>query len=107
MSPAEHHLIELLAGVVAALRAVGWDNEADRVEMLDGDIETALDLLGKLGPLLAHAHAKARLFTARAPPSIKGDAVKYEADLFAARCWVAVARAAARRVARGEPLLVS
>ncbi len=108
MSPAEHHLFELLAGVAAALREIGWCPEADRVEMLDGDDDAAFHFLGKLGRLsveLAHAHSRARRFTQRAAPSIHADAERYESDLFVARCWVSVARAAARRVVRGEAWL--
>jgi hypothetical protein len=106
---AEEHLAEVLSGVGPALRAVGWEGEAARVESLNGplDVEDAFELLDSLGPKLVHAYVRAGGFLRRAHPGIRQDAVRFQRDLFHARCWVSVARQAARRVLRGEALLMN
>ena len=71
------------------------------------DTEDLYELLDALGPNLVRAYVRAGDFIQRAHPGIRSDAVRYQADLFHARCLVSVARAAARRVLRGEALLLS
>ncbi len=106
---AQEHLAEVLAGVAPALREVGWTKEAARVEALRGplDVEDVFELLDRLGPELVRAYVRAGGFIRRAAPGIRQDAVKFQRDLFHARCVVSVARSAARRVIRGEELLLS
>ncbi len=107
MTAAECHLVEVLQGVVAALRDVGWTKEAAQVQVLVGplDAEDAFDLLDRLGPELVRAYLRANEFYRRAPEAIRPDALVFTRNLFAARCHVAAARQAARRVLRGEAWL--
>ncbi|HNS97671.1 MAG TPA: hypothetical protein PLJ27_09720 [Polyangiaceae bacterium] len=65
MTAPDLHLAELLSGVAAALCAVGRKGEPE------------LALLGRLSPELVCAYSRARRFTQRAAPSIKGDALWY------------------------------
>lgn len=107
------HLAIALWGLPPALMQVGREDAAlqvlRRAMRLDDReaIEDLVVLLGGLSVELAHAHGRARRFTQRAPRSIYQDAIKYEQDVFLARCWVSAARAAAKQALRGEAWLPS
>ncbi len=95
-------------GIPPALLDVGFEDDALAVRRratdlhAEGAIEDLVILLGKIGVELTKAYVRAGGYVRRAPEGIQDDALKYEDDLFTARCHVAVARAAAKRVVRGD-----
>ncbi len=106
---AHEHLVEVLQGVGVALRAIGMDADAAQVESLvgSGDTEATFDLLDDLGPRLVRKYLRANDFIGRAAPGIRQDAMEFTRNCFAARCWVSVARQAAKRVLQGEALVLN
>jgi len=84
--------------VANTLRKVGSMDERH-------DIRRAMAVLDGLGPELVRAYIRAGKFLKQAPPSVRPDAVKYQRDLFTARCYVSAVRAAAKRTLRGDYLL--
>lgn len=111
MTAAERHLVDALHGAEVALRAIGFDAEAEQVKALhDGTLveaDAAVELLAFLGSMLVGKYLRANHFFQHAPEGIRQDALVYARDCFAARCWVAAARSAARRVVRGEELFLN
>lgn len=102
------HVALVLWSVPPALMEVGLEAEAIQVRRRATDLHDPeaigelVMLLGKIGVELAEAYVRASGYVRRAPEGIQDDAMTYQADVFTARCHVAVARAAARRVLRGE-----
>jgi hypothetical protein len=84
--------------VANALRKVGSLDERH-------DIRKAVTVLDGLGPELVKAYVRAGKFIEQAPMSVRPDAVKYQRDLFTARCYVSAVRAAAKQTLRGDYML--
>lgn len=102
------HLGLVVWGIPPALLDVGFEDDALAVRRratdlhAEGAVEDLVILLGKIGVELTKAYVRAGGYVRRAPDGIRDDALKYQADLFEAKCHVAVARAVAKRVLKGE-----
>lgn len=97
----------LLEGTNQALEEVGMPDVAEalrKIGTLEGrhKLERAVLVLNGLGPELVKAYVRAGAFAKGAAPSVRADAVKYQGDLFTARCYVAALREAARRTLKGD-----